>query len=299
MAEGRGKAQADTLRKARSETMANRLLPNGQTEQVPSSKLRADDVVLVSAGEFIPSDGEIIEGVASVDESAITGESAPVIREAGGDRSAVTGGTRVLSDQIKVQITSQPRRNLPRPHDRPGGRRRAAEDAERDRAEHSARRTDDHLPAGGGHVAAVRHLLRLAADGLCAGLAAGLPDSDHHRRPALRHRHRGHGPADPAQRAGHVRPRRGSRGRREHAAARQDRHHHARQPPGVALHSRARRHRGGAGRRGPAFLAGRRNPRRPLHRGAGEGKVRLARTRILVARSSSSFPSPRRRACRA
>src|SRR5205085_11867420 len=108
MAEGRGKAQADTLRKARSETVANRIADNGSIEQVPSSKLGAGDVVLVSAGEFIPSDGEIIEGVASVDESAITGESAPVIRESGGDRSAVTGGTRVLSDHIRVKITSNP-----------------------------------------------------------------------------------------------------------------------------------------------------------------------------------------------
>ncbi len=108
MAEGRGKAQADTLRKARSETVANRFLEGGKIEQVPSSKLRAGDMVIVSAGEMVPSDGEIIEGVASVDESAITGESAPVIREAGGDRSAVTGGTRVLSDQIRVTVTSNP-----------------------------------------------------------------------------------------------------------------------------------------------------------------------------------------------
>jgi potassium-transporting ATPase ATP-binding subunit len=109
MAEGRGKAQADTLRKARSETIANRLTGcNGQVEKIPSSKLRTGDLVFVTAGEFIPSDGEIIEGVASVDESAITGESAPVIREAGGDRSAVTGGTRVLSDKVKVKITSNP-----------------------------------------------------------------------------------------------------------------------------------------------------------------------------------------------
>ena len=109
MAEGRGKAQADTLRKARSETMASRLTgSNGHVEQVKSSDLRAGDLVFVSAGENVPSDGEIIEGVASVDESAITGESAPVIREAGGDRSAVTGGTRVLSDKIKVKITSNP-----------------------------------------------------------------------------------------------------------------------------------------------------------------------------------------------
>ncbi len=108
MAEGRGKAQADTLRKARSETIANRIVDGDHTEQVQSSKLRVADVVLVSAGELIPSDGEIIDGVASVDESAITGESAPVIRESGGDRSAVTGGTRVLSDQIKVRVTSNP-----------------------------------------------------------------------------------------------------------------------------------------------------------------------------------------------
>jgi K+-transporting ATPase ATPase B chain len=108
MAEGRGKAQAESLRRARSETMANRLIADGKTETVASSKLRADDMVLVEAGEFIPGDGEIVEGVASVDESAITGESAPVIREAGGDRSAVTGGTRVLSDWIRVKITSNP-----------------------------------------------------------------------------------------------------------------------------------------------------------------------------------------------
>jgi len=108
MAEGRGKAQADTLRKARAETQAHRLRSDGSAEVVPSSKLRSGDVVRVKAGEFIPGDGEVIEGVASVDESAITGESAPVIRESGGDRSAVTGGTRVLSDEIKVKITSNP-----------------------------------------------------------------------------------------------------------------------------------------------------------------------------------------------
>jgi len=107
MAEGRGKAQADTLRKARAETQAHRLR-DGSLETVVSSKLRSGDVVVVSAGQFIPGDGEVIEGVASVDESAITGESAPVIRESGGDRSAVTGGTKVLSDEIKVKITSNP-----------------------------------------------------------------------------------------------------------------------------------------------------------------------------------------------
>lgn len=108
MAEGRGKAQADTLRRAKSETTAHRILPNGKSEDVPSAKLRAGDVVVVIAGELIPGDGEVIDGVASVDESAITGESAPVIRESGGDRSAVTGGTRVLSDHLKIKITSNP-----------------------------------------------------------------------------------------------------------------------------------------------------------------------------------------------
>jgi K+-transporting ATPase ATPase B chain len=108
MAEGRGKAQADTLRKSRAETQAHRFRSDGSIEAVASSKLRTGDVVVVVAGEFIPGDGEVIEGVASVDESAITGESAPVIRESGGDRSAVTGGTRVLSDEIKIRITSNP-----------------------------------------------------------------------------------------------------------------------------------------------------------------------------------------------
>ncbi len=107
MAEGRGKAQADALRQAKSETTAYRV-EKGEVQEVPSSQLRAGDVVRVVAGQMIPGDGEVIEGVASVDESAITGESAPVIREAGGDRSAVTGGTRVLSDVITVRITSNP-----------------------------------------------------------------------------------------------------------------------------------------------------------------------------------------------
>jgi K+-transporting ATPase ATPase B chain len=108
MAEGRGKAQAKALRKTRTQTMANLLLSDGSLEKIPAEQLRKGDIVLVSGGEIIPADGEVIEGIASVDESAITGESAPVIREAGGDRSAVTGGTRVLSDWIKVQVTANP-----------------------------------------------------------------------------------------------------------------------------------------------------------------------------------------------
>jgi potassium-transporting ATPase ATP-binding subunit len=108
MAEGRGKAQADTLRKAKGETIAQRYDCNGVLIDTPSANLRSGDVIYIPAGHYIAGDGEVIEGVASVDESAITGESAPVIREAGGDRSAVTGGTKVLSDWIKVKITSNP-----------------------------------------------------------------------------------------------------------------------------------------------------------------------------------------------
>ena len=107
MAEGRGKAQAESLRKTKTESIARRLV-SGKEEQVPASALRKGDVVLCEPGDLIPGDGEVIEGIASVDESVITGESAPVIRESGGDRSAVTGGTKVLSDYIKVQITSNP-----------------------------------------------------------------------------------------------------------------------------------------------------------------------------------------------
>src|SRR5258705_6618000 len=123
MAEGRGKAQADALRKSRRDITARKLdrAPmNGKFDPssaklvpVTSADLRKGHLVLVEAGEFIPSDGEIVVGIASVDESAITGESAPVIREAGGDRSAVTGGTRVLSDWLGGKITADPREPLP------------------------------------------------------------------------------------------------------------------------------------------------------------------------------------------
>ncbi|MBV9932771.1 MAG: potassium-transporting ATPase subunit KdpB [Actinobacteria bacterium] len=108
LAEGRGKAQADTLRKTRSETVAFVLQPDGSAVETPSASLNVGDRVVVEAGQLIPGDGDVVEGIAAVDESAITGESAPVIRESGGDRSAVTGGTRVLSDRIVVQISTKP-----------------------------------------------------------------------------------------------------------------------------------------------------------------------------------------------
>ena len=108
LAEGRGKAQADTLRSARTDTVAHRLLSDGTVETVSASELAPGDRVVVEAGDMIPADGTVVEGVAAVDESAITGESAPVIRESGGDRSAVTGGTTVLSDRIVVNVTQEP-----------------------------------------------------------------------------------------------------------------------------------------------------------------------------------------------
>src|SRR5881397_2037319 len=105
VAEGRGKAQADTLRRMRKDTIARRLR-NGREEKVPAPELQKGDLVVCEAGDIIPADGDVVEGIASVDEAAIIGESAPVIRESGGDRSAVTGGTRVLSDRIVVRVTA-------------------------------------------------------------------------------------------------------------------------------------------------------------------------------------------------
>src|SRR6478672_11082332 len=108
VAEGRGKAQADTLRKAKSDTVARRLTDSGAEEQIAAAQLAQGDIVVVEAGQVIPGDGDVLEGIASVDESASTGASAPVIRESGGDRSAVTGGTTVLSDESVVRITARP-----------------------------------------------------------------------------------------------------------------------------------------------------------------------------------------------
>ena len=201
MAEGRGKAQASALRKMRSEATARRLRPDGSEEIVPASALMKGDRVVAEAGDLIPSDGEIIEGIASVDESAITGESAPVIRESGGDRSAVTGGTTVLSDRIVVEITAEPGHTfLDRMITLVEGANRQ-KTPERDRPHHSAGRPHHHLPAGRGGPAALRPLLRGQRLGGHPGLAAGLPDPHDHRRAALGHRHRRHGPAGAAQRA--------------------------------------------------------------------------------------------------
>ena len=202
-------------------------------ETVSALDLRRGDVVLVEAGDIIPGDGEVIEGIASVDESAITGESAPVIRESGGDRSR-----RHRRHQRALRLDQgahhhRARRDLPRPHDRAGRGRRAAEDAERDRAQHPARRPDHHLPHRDRRpsraspsmpaarcrsrccVALLVSLIPTTIGGLLS--AIGIAGMDRLVQ---------------VQRARHVRPRRRGGGRRRHAAARQDRHHHARQPHG-------------------------------------------------------------------
>ena len=133
LAEERGRAQADSLKKTRRDTIAYRLTSGDKIEQVPSTVLKPGDRVVVETGQVVPGDGEIIQGIASIDESAITGESAPVIREAGGDRSGVTGGTLVVSDQIVVRITSGARRILPGPHDCARGRSHSTAHSQRNR----------------------------------------------------------------------------------------------------------------------------------------------------------------------
>ena len=206
------------------------------SSRVRAHTLKVGEKVLVEAGDLVPGDGEIIEGVATIDESAITGESAPVIREAGGDRSAVTGGTRVLSDRIKVRITAEQGSSF------------------LDRmialVEGAARQKTPNELALSVLLAGLTLIFVLAvvtipsfAD-LCrrrglrgrADRAVRHPDPDDHRRAAVGHRHRRHEPAGALQRAGHVGPRRRGGGRRRHAAARQDRHHHAGQPPCHAVH---------------------------------------------------------------
>ncbi len=193
VAEGRGKAQAAELKKMRREIITRKLV-DGQEVQVPASQLRRGDIVVAEAGDYIPGDGDVIEGIASVDESAVTGESAPVIREAGGDRSAVTGGTKVLSDRIVIRISANPGRQLPGQNDRPGGGGGAPQDSQRDRPAYPAGGPDHYLsdclrhPGAGGRLFE-QSPLRHSDCGF-----AGLPDPHHHRRFALRHRHRRHGP---------------------------------------------------------------------------------------------------------
>ncbi len=222
MAEGRGKAQADTLRKAKGETVAIRLKgesKEAEREQVSSSALRAGDVIWVEAGLYIPGDGEVIDGVASVDESAITGESAPVIREAGGDRSAVTGGTKVLSDWIMVRITSNPGETF---LDRMIA---LVEGAQRQKTPNEIALSillsglTIIFRSGGGYAATDCCVFASTADHLCSGVSPGLSHTNDDRRAALRDRDSGDGPPGAVQRTGHVRPRGRSGGRRRYSLA--------------------------------------------------------------------------------
>ncbi len=260
----------------------------------------ADDVVLVEAGDIIPGDGEVIEGVASVDESAITGESAPVIRESGGDRSAVTGGTRVLSDWLVVRITANPGETfLDRMIAMVEGAKRQKTPNEIALNILLAALTIIFLLATATLLPFSLYSVRRrragpARHGDGAGRAAGLPDPDDDRRAAVGHRHRRHGPHDPGQRDRHVGPGRRSGRRRGRAAAGQDRHDHAGQPPGDGVRPGARRVSRAAGRRRPARLAGRRDAGRAQHRRAGQGEVRPARARRARAWAPISSPSRRR-----
>ena len=256
MAEGRGKAQAQALRKTRVQTKTRRLGRNG-VEEISASELRKGDVVAVRAGELIPADGDVIEGAATVDESAITGESAPVIRESGGDRSAVTGGTRVLSDEIKIRVSVNPGEGF---LDRMIA---LVEGAQRQKTPNEIALTI--------LLAALTVIFLL----VCVTLKPfGIYSAANFSVPVLvallvclipttigglveRHRHRGHGPAAAAQRARDERPRRRSRRRRGCPAARQNRHHHARQPHGDRIYSRSRRGGKGTGRRRATVVAGR------------------------------------------
>ena len=273
VAEGRGKAQADALRRAKTDTVARRLVDRtalgGAEEAVPAPQLQQGDRVVCEAGDIIPGDGDVIEGIASVDESAITGESAPVIRESGGDRSSVTGGTKVLSDRIVVEITQKPGESFI--------------DRMIALVEGASRQKTPNEIALNILLASLTIIFLLATvtlqplaifsktiqpglpntsalnnngiTGIVHGVAAGLPDPDHDRRAAVGDRHRGHGPSGAAQRAGDERScRRGGR-RREHAAAGQDRHHHAGQPAGQRLHPDRRRTRRRAGRCGATVVA--------------------------------------------
>ena len=280
VAEGRGKAQAATLRKMRQETTARRLVNGNREEKVPASALRKGDTVVVEAGEVIPGDGDVIQGIASVDESAITGESAPVIRESGGDRSAVTGGTKVLSDRIVVRITASPGESF---LDRMIA---LVEGAERQKTPNEI--ALNILLAGLTLVFLVR-LRDPRADGALLRhdqrfrnrdcRVARLFDSDDHRRIAFRHRHRRHRSFAAQERARDERARRRSRRRCRHFAFGQDRHDHARQSHGDRIHSGRRRQRRDSGGRRAAVEPRRRDAGRPIDRRARQGKIRAARSR--------------------
>ena len=296
VAEGRGKAQADSLRKTRTETpgqAADRLRPR-PIKLVPGTSLKVGDIVLVEAGDIIPSDGEVIEGIASVNEAAITGESAPVIRESGGDRSAVTGGTQVLSDWIRVRITAAPGSTF---LDR---MIKLVEGAERQKTPNeialnillagltiifvfATATIPSYAAYAGGSISVVvlvALFVTLIPTTIGALLSAiGIAGMDRLVRfnvLAMSGRAvEAAGDVDTLllDKTGTI-----TLGNRQATAFR----------PG------ARRHRAGTGRRGAARLAGRRDAGRPLDRRAGQGEIRHPRPRHARARARRSFRSPRR-----
>lgn len=229
LAEGRGKAQADSLRAAKKDVEAHRIESVEDKDRftvVPGTELSRGDLVVVRAGEQIPGDGDVIEGAASVDESAITGESAPVVREAGGDRSAVTGGTTVLSDWIVVKITSEPGQSFLDKMIAMVEGSRPQEDPQRGRARDLSGCSVRHLhPRDARTVLLLEFLCRAQRYGephRCdhARCLARLSGAHHHWCAAVRHWHRRHEPTERGQRAGHVRPRHRGRRRRRHSHAR-------------------------------------------------------------------------------
>ena len=192
MAEGRGKAQAATLRRARTQTMANRRRSDGSLEPVPAESLRKGDIFVVKAGELIPADGEVIEGAATVNESAITGESAPVIREAGGDRSAVTGGTKCAVRRNRGACHRQPGESFMDRMIAPHRGGQPPEDPQRNCPDHPAGCSDHYLSRGHCDSETIRGLFRSNVLRACPRGLTGLPDSHYYRRPVERHRHRRH-----------------------------------------------------------------------------------------------------------
>ena len=275
VAEARGRAQAATLRKTRSETTAHRRQADGTLEDVGSSELRKGDIIVVEEGETIPGDGDVIEGVGFVNEAAITGESAPVLKEPGTDiRSSVTGGTTLVSDRLVVRVTADPGETF---LDRMIA---LVEGAKRQRTPNEIALA---ILLAGLTIVFLMATVTLRPFGAVRRhdrrhrrprRPARLPHPDDDRRPAVRHRHRRHGPRRPLQRAGHERPRGRGVGRRRRDPARQDRHDHLRQPARRVDH---------AGRRASPR---RRRSRRPWSRRSatrrpeGRSIVELARKRL-------------------
>ena len=289
--------------RSRTDVTAKRLatpISADATPTVGASQLRKGDLILVEASEMIAGDGEVVAGAALVNESAVTGESAPVVRESGGDRSAVTGGTTVIASTIIVRITANPGETF---LDRMIG---LIEGAKR-------RKTPNEVALEVLLIALTLVFLLVCANisplsiysvagrrpghaGVAdrPGGALRLPGPHHHRRPAAGHRHRRHGPALPEERHRPVRP--GHRGgrRRQRAAARQDRHHHPRQPGGGGLCPGGRPHGAGTGRGGPDGLAGRRDPGRAQRGDPGQAEVwsDAGSTTGRMPKWSRSAPTP-------